>query len=151
MSSIVEKVKDMAMNKLEGVEKPDCDLTHVGFKDVTRKNVCMASTLSIKNPYDHDLPIVTISYRILSANRELGNGELTDTGDIKANDSTSLELPTTVEYDFLWNLVKDIGSDWDIDYTLEVSVQFKLPIIGKHTIPLNHSGTIKLPTFKDML
>jgi hypothetical protein len=82
--------------------------------------------------------------------RELGNGQITDTGDIKANDSTAIELPTTVEYDFLWNLVKDIGSDWDIDYRFEVGVQFKLPIVGKFTLPLHHSGTVKLPTFSDM-
>jgi len=151
MSSIVGKVKDMAVEKLQKIEKPSCGLTHVGFKDVNRKNVTMASTLSIKNPYDHDLPIVTITYKFLSANRELGNGQITDPGDIKANDSTAIELPTTVAYDFLWNLMKDIGADWDIDYTLEVGIQFKLPIVGKHTIPLHHSGTIKLPTFSDLL
>ncbi|CAM6093258.1 unnamed protein product [Calypogeia fissa] len=151
MSSIVDKVKEMAVEQLDQIQKPSCDVTHVGFKHVTRKDVTMGSTLTVKNPYDHDLPIVSVTYRILSNNKELGNGEITDSGDIKANDSTQMELPTTVEYDFLWQIIKDVESDWDIDYTLEVGVQFKLPIVGKFTIPLHHVGTIKLPTVSQLL
>lgn len=62
-------VKEKMVEQLSQIEKPSCDVTHVGFKDVTRKNVCLASTLSVKNPYSHDLPILTITYKILSNNR----------------------------------------------------------------------------------
>jgi LEA14-like dessication related protein len=151
MSSIVGMVKEKLVDELDQIPKPSCSVTHLGFQNVTRQSVCLASTLSVKNPYDHDLPLLQITYKILSNNKELGNGQVTDTGDIKANGDTAIELPTTIEYDFLWNLVKDIGSDWDIDYTLEVGVQFKLPIVGSFTIPLDHSGTIKLPTISELL
>ncbi|KAL2651028.1 hypothetical protein R1flu_019156 [Riccia fluitans] len=150
MASLVAKVKEKAVESLSHVEKPSCELSDLDFKDVSRKNVTMAGIVSVHNPYDHDLPIVTITYKIFSNNREIGSGQLTDPGDIKANDKTRIELPTTVPYDFLWNLMKDVGADWDIDYRFEVGIQFKLPIVGKFTIPLNHTGTMKLPTLSDI-
>ncbi|KAL3700730.1 hypothetical protein R1sor_018752 [Riccia sorocarpa] len=150
MASLIQKMKETAADKLSKVQKPTCELSDVDFKDVTRKNLTLNGVLSIDNPYDHDLPIVTIKYKIFSANREIGSGQLTDPGDIKANGQTKIDLPTTVPYDFLWNLMKDVGSDWDIDYKFEVGAEFKLPIIGKFTIPLSTTGTMKLPTLSDM-
>ncbi|BBM99708.1 protein MpLEA-like4 [Marchantia polymorpha subsp. ruderalis] len=150
MSSLIQKAKEMAVDKLSQVPKPSCELSDLDFKDVSRKNVTMAGIVSITNPYDHDLPVVTITYKIFSNNREIGSGQLTDPGDIKALDKTNIELPTVVPYDFLWNLMKDVGADWDIDYKFEVGVQFKLPIVGKFTLPLETSGTMKLPTLSDM-
>jgi hypothetical protein len=74
-----------------------------------------------------------------------------DPGWIAASDSTKLEIPAKVPYDFLISIVKDVGRDWDIDYELQVGLTIDLPIVGNFTIPLSTSGEFKLPTIKDML
>lgn len=73
-----------------------------------------------------------------------------DPGWIAASDTTKLEIPAKIPYDFLISLVKDVGRDWDIDYQLDVGLTIDLPIVGNFTIPLSTSGEMKLPTLKDM-
>ena len=75
---------------------------------------------------------------------------MNDTGPIAANTGTSVEVGSEVAYDFLINLMRDIGTDWDIDYDFDVGVQLDLPIVHAFTIPLHKKGTIKLPTLSDI-
>lgn len=79
----------------------------------------------------------------------IASGTLPDPGWIVASGVTKLELPMKVPYDFLISIMKDIGSDWDIDYVLEVGLTIDLPVVGNFTIPLSTKGEFKLPTFKD--
>ncbi|KAF3669756.1 hypothetical protein FXO37_08878 [Capsicum annuum] len=61
-----------------------------------------------------------------------------------------LDVPVKVPHSVLVSLAKDIGKDWDIDYTLELGLTIDLPVIGNFTIPLSHSGEIKLPSISDL-
>ena len=80
----------------------------------------------------------------------MASGTVPDPGWIAASDTTKLEIPAKVPYDFLISLMKDVGRDWDIDYELQVGLTVDLTIIGNFTIPLSTSGEFKLPTLKDM-
>ena len=82
---------------------------------------------------------------------EITSGSVGDTGTVAANDSSSVEVGSDVAYDFLINLMRDIGADWDIDYDFDVGVTLKLPIVHSFTIPLHKKGTFKLPTLSDIL
>lgn len=82
--------------------------------------------------------------------REIASGTITDSGSIKANDRTAVKIPTQVPYDILLTIMRDIGSDWDIDYQIDVGLTIDLPIIGNFTIPLSKKGTFKLPTLADI-
>jgi hypothetical protein len=82
--------------------------------------------------------------------RVVASGTMPDPGWIAASDTTKLEIPVKVPYDFLISLMKDVGRDWDIDYELQVGLTIDLPIIGNFTMPLSTSGEFKLPTLKDM-
>jgi Late embryogenesis abundant protein len=79
----------------------------------------------------------------------IASGTLPDPGWIAATGVTKLELLMKVPYDFLISLVKDIGKDWDIDYSLDVGLTIDLPVVGNITIPLSTKGEFKLPTLKD--
>ncbi|MCD7455592.1 hypothetical protein HAX54_028757 [Datura stramonium] len=82
--------------------------------------------------------------------RVIVSGTIPDPGNIKANDTTMLDVPVKVPHSMLVSLGKDIGADWDIDYTLELGLTIDLPVIGNFTIPLSHSGEIKLPSLSDL-
>lgn len=146
----MDKAKLFVADKIAHMEKPEADLTSVSVKHVDRRSVGLESDVLVSNPYSHDLPICEISYSIKSANREIASGTITDSGSIKANDRTAVKIPTQVPYDILLTIMRDIGSDWDIDYQIDVGLTIDLPIIGNFTIPLSKKGTFKLPTLADI-
>ena len=78
--------------------------------------------------------------------RVVASGTMPDPGWIAASDTTKLEIPAKVPYDFLVSLVKDAGRDWDIDYEMRVGLTVDLPVLGNFTLPLTKSGELKLPT-----
>lgn len=83
-------------------------------------------------------------------NRVIASGRIPDPGSIKANDSTMLDVPVKVPHSVLVSLVRDIGGDWDVDYTLELGLIIDIPVIGNITIPLSYSGAYKLPALSDL-
>jgi hypothetical protein len=57
-----------------------------------------------------------------------------DPGSLAVGDTTRLDLPVKVPYDFLLSLAKDTGSDRGIDYEMRVGLTVDLPIIGNFTL-----------------
>ncbi|KAL9265289.1 Late embryogenesis abundant protein Lea14-A-like protein [Drosera capensis] len=82
--------------------------------------------------------------------RVILSGKMEDPGSIAANQTTKLEVPMKVARNIIVSLVKDVGSDWDIDYELDLGLTVDLPVIGNFTIPLSTKGEIKLPSLKDI-
>ncbi|ESQ36779.1 hypothetical protein EUTSA_v10009011mg [Eutrema salsugineum] len=149
MASLMDKAKGFVADKLAGVAKPEGSVTDVDLKDVNRDSVEYLAKVSVTNPYDHAIPICEINFTFHSAGREIGKGKMPDPGSLKAKDMTVLDIPVVVPYNILFNLARDVGVDWDIDYLLEIGLTVDLPIIGNITIPITSKGEIKLPTFKD--
>lgn len=73
-----------------------------------------------------------------------------DPGSLKGKETTRMEIPLKVPYDFLISIMKDARRDWDIDYELRVGLTVDLPIIGNFTIPVSKKGELKLPTLSDV-
>ncbi|NP_001296983.1 hypothetical protein SEVIR_3G132100v4 [Setaria viridis] len=149
--SLMDKAKEFVVDKIAHIPKPEASLDSVSFKSMSRECITLHSNVNISNPYDHRLPICEVTYTLKCAGKVVASGTMPDPGWIAASDSTKLEIPAKVPYDFLISIVKDVGRDWDIDYELQVGLTIDLPIVGKFTIPLSTSGEFKLPTIKDML
>ncbi|XP_078169304.1 late embryogenesis abundant protein Lea14-A-like [Carex rostrata] len=149
MSSLFDKAKGFVAEKIAHMPMPEGSVTKVSFKTMTRECITLHSEIDVTNPYSHRLPICDISYSLKSGEKVIASGTLPDPGWIVASGVTKLELPMKVPYDFLISIMKDIGSDWDIDYELEVGLTIDLPVVGNFTIPLSTKGEFKLPTFKD--
>ncbi|EFJ11064.1 hypothetical protein SELMODRAFT_158994 [Selaginella moellendorffii] len=145
MSQLVGKAKNFVADKVAHMEKPEADLTWVSVKDVSRSSVVLESDVIITNPYDHDLPVCEISYALFSNNREIVSGKIPDPGSVKANDKTAMKIPAKVPYNVLFTIVKDVGTDWDLDYEMRVGLTVDIPILGNFTIPLSKKGSFKLP------
>ncbi|XP_013623404.1 PREDICTED: probable desiccation-related protein LEA14 [Brassica oleracea var. oleracea] len=149
MASLLDKAKDFVADNLAGVPKPEGSVTDVDLKDVNRDSVEYLAKVSVTNPYGHAIPICEINFTIHSGGREIGKGKIPDPGSLKAKDMTVLDVPIVVPYSILFNLARDVGADWDIDYLLEIGLSIDLPVLGDFTIPVTSKGEIKLPTFKD--
>jgi len=148
--SLMDKAKEFVADKIAHIPKPEATLDGVSFKSMSRECITLHSNVNVSNPYDHRLPICEVTYTLKCAGKVVASGTVPDPGWIAASDTTKLEIPAKVPYDFLISLMKDVGRDWDIDYELQVGLTVDLPIIGNFTIPLSTSGEFKLPTLKDM-
>ncbi|KAF0923596.1 hypothetical protein E2562_006588 [Oryza meyeriana var. granulata] len=150
MSSLMDKAKGFVAEKIAHIPKPEASLDSLSFKGMSRESITVHSNVNVSNPYDHRLPICELTYTLKCAGNVVASGTMPDPGWIAASETTKLEIPAKIPYDFLVSLVKDVGRDWDIDYELEVGLTIDLPIVGNFTIPLSTSGEMKLPTLKDM-
>nr|AWJ68124.1 late embryogenesis abundant [Cleistogenes songorica] len=146
MAKLVDKAKGFVADKVAHVQKPEADLADLSVGHVGRDGATLAGRLDVRNPYSHSIPICEISYSLKSAGREVASGTVPDPGSLVASDTTRLDVPVKIPYDFLVSLVKDAGSDWDIDYEMRVGLTVDLPIIGNFTLPLTKTGELKLPT-----
>ncbi|CAO2186271.1 unnamed protein product [Urochloa humidicola] len=150
MAKLVEKAKGFVADKVAKVEKPEAELADVSVGHVGRDGATLASRIDVRNPYSHAIPVCEISYSLRSAGREVASGTMPDPGSLTAGDATRLDVPVKVPYDFLVSLVRDAGSDWDIDYEMRVGLTVDLPVVGNLTLPLTKSGELKLPTLSSI-
>ncbi|GJN38174.1 hypothetical protein PR202_gb27191 [Eleusine coracana subsp. coracana] len=150
MAKLVDKAKGFVADKVAHVQKPETDLADLSVGHVGRDGATLAGRLDVRNPYSHSIPICEISYSLRSAGREVASGTMPDPGSLKASDTTSLDVPVKLPYDFLLSLAKDAGSDWDIDYEMRVGLTVDLPVIGNFTLPLTKTGELKLSTLSSI-
>lgn len=66
MATWVDRAEEMVMDKIAHMPKPSADLTAVHVKTFSRQAVTLKSDVSITNPYDHDLPVIEITYLLRS-------------------------------------------------------------------------------------
>ncbi|CAN4108333.1 unnamed protein product [Withania somnifera] len=147
---LLDKAKNYVSEKVANMEKPEATITDVDFKGIGVDGSSFHAKVAIKNHYSVPIPIMEIDYVLKSASRVIASGRIPDPGNIKANDSTMLDVPVKVPLSVLVSLVRDIGRDWDVDYTLELGLIIDLPVIGNITIPLSYSGEYKLPSLSDL-
>ncbi|CAH9114353.1 unnamed protein product [Cuscuta europaea] len=128
------------------MEKPEASITDVDVKGIGMDGISYHAKVAVKNPFSVSIPICEIGYVLKCAGRVIASGTVPDLGSVKGKDTTEFDVPVKVPHSVVVSLVRDIGRDWDIDYQLELSLVVDLPVAGNITIPLSHSGEIKLPS-----
>lgn len=69
MASLLDKAKDLMVDKLTTIPKPEGSVTDVDLKDVNRDSVEYLAKVSVTNPYSHSIPICEINFTFNSAGR----------------------------------------------------------------------------------
>ncbi|KAH9308019.1 hypothetical protein KI387_035930 [Taxus chinensis] len=150
MAKLMDKAKGFVAEKIAGIEKPSADIVDVSIKHVSADSMTLEAAVDVLNPYSHNLPIGEISYRVRSADRVIASGTILDPGSIIAKEKTRFKVPVKVPYNFIISILRDVGKDWDLDYEWEIGLTMHIPIVGKFTLPISTSGTLKLPTLSDI-
>ncbi|KAL6124117.1 hypothetical protein ACLB2K_076632 [Fragaria x ananassa] len=149
--SLLDKAKNYVAEKIANVPTPEASLIDVDFMKVSFDSADYLAKVNVKNPYSHSIPICEIDYTLKSIGSVIASGRIPDPGSLKASCDTLIDVPVKVPHSIIITLVKDIATDWDIDYELELGLIIDIPIVGNITIPLSRKGEIKLPTLKDVI
>ncbi|XP_021906294.1 late embryogenesis abundant protein Lea14-A-like [Carica papaya] len=143
-SQVIGHLKTCVTDTVKSLTKVNIHLTGIGVKSVHLHYIEFAVRISIKNRILNHLPIPNISYNFKMGGREVSAGEV-NSESLDATDKTNMEFILKVPYNIVISIVKDVGSDGDVDYEIHVNLTFHVPIIDHITIPLSKSGEIKLP------
>ncbi|XP_057790712.1 desiccation protectant protein Lea14 homolog [Salvia miltiorrhiza] len=146
---LLEKAKNYVTEKLTNVAVPEATIADVDLKGFGLDGITLLAKVTVSNPYGVPIPIGEIAYAVKSNERVIASGTIPDPGSLKASDSTHLEVTVKVPHSAAISLVRDIGGDWDIDYTLALGLIIDLPVVGNITIPISYQGEMKLPSISD--
>ncbi|KAK6927748.1 Late embryogenesis abundant protein, LEA_2 subgroup [Dillenia turbinata] len=151
VSGLIDKAKNYVAQKIADMKKPEASLSGISLKGINRECITYNAKVAVKNPYGFSVPVCEIHYNLKSAGREMASGSMPDPGSLKGNAITNLDVSMKVPHNVLVSLVRDIGSDWDIDYELQVKLIIDIPVFGNFILPLSAKGEFKLPTLSDLL
>ncbi|XP_021906281.1 uncharacterized protein LOC110820945 [Carica papaya] len=143
-SQVIQHLKTCATDAINSLTKVNIRLAGIGVKSVHLTFIEFSVRISINNRILHLLPIPDISYNFKMGGREVSAGAVNSEA-LEASDKTNLEFILKVPYDIVISIIRDVGSDWDVDYEIHVHLTFHVPIISHITIPLSKTGEIKLP------
>ncbi|KAJ9539254.1 hypothetical protein OSB04_031987 [Centaurea solstitialis] len=149
MAGLLDKAKQFVSNSVSSMEKPEASVKDVDLKGVDFSNVNYNAEVTVTNPYDMSIPIGEIRYSLKSSGSAIATGTVPDPGSLNKNCDTLLNVGIKVPHNVLACLVKDIATDWDLDYELEVILVVDLPVFGNISIPVTSKGEMKLPSLSN--
>ncbi|KAI3681809.1 hypothetical protein L6452_36614 [Arctium lappa] len=149
MAGLMDKAKHIVSDSVGSVKKPEASVKDVDLKGVNTSHVTYNAAVNVTNPYSVSVPIGEIRYNLKSSGSVIASGTVPDPGSLNGNCDTLLNVEIKVPHNVLVCLVKDIATDWDLDYELEVILVVDLPVIGNISIPVTSKGEIKLPSLSD--
>ncbi|CAN6443958.1 unnamed protein product [Victoria cruziana] len=142
----IQEAKDKLMAFPSGLfDTPKASLKGVALKKVTSKSVTLEGTVVVDNPNFFSIPLGEVPFAFKSSGRIVASGVVPDQGSLPAKKETTLYVPVEIPYSIIKTLTHDLAGDGDIDYEMDVTLKFRIPIIGKTiTIPLSRSGEVKI-------
>ncbi|KAJ9539251.1 hypothetical protein OSB04_031984 [Centaurea solstitialis] len=149
MAGLLDKAKQFVSDTVASLEKPEATVKNVDLKGVDWSTVTYNAEVNVSNPYSVSVPIGEIRYNLKSSGSVIASGKVPDPGSLNGNCDTLLNVEIKVPHNVLVSLVKDIATDWDLDYELEVILVVDLPLIGDISIPVTSKGEVKLPSLSD--
>jgi LEA14-like dessication related protein len=102
--------------------------------------------MEVENPYSAGLPISDLSYSVASNGNTFLKGETQQLQQtIPANSSKVLELPLSIGFQEVIQLVGGIQSQKSLPYEAEMTLNVNAPGVGLLALPLTHSDTLTVP------
>ena len=134
-----------ARSVLATSERPTADLIGAHLQSIGLDRSTVAFDVKIHNPYDVDLPLLDVRYRIASEGEEFLTGEADLSGVIPAGGDQTVTVPATVVYRELLDLLDQIQPGQVIPYIAELALAVDAPGGTRFEIPLNRTGELPIP------
>lgn len=127
------------------LEKPTAQITGVNLADLGTESLTLAFDVRVNNPYSVSLPVDKLGYSLATADTPFVTGETSPGVEIAANGFSDLELPLTVSYSELLNLVTSVRPGSVVPYKAALDVGVNAPGLGLLNLPLKKEGELPVP------
>jgi|AntRauTorckE6833_2_1112554.scaffolds.fasta_scaffold36985_2 LEA14-like dessication related protein len=125
--------------------QPDVIVDSARLGAISFDSAELLADVRIDNPNPVSVNLAGFDYDLQLAGRSLLAGERKRALRIGANEAASIEVPLQFDFADVRDIVRDVGSRDEIDYTLALGLDIDVPMLGTRTIPATTSGTLPVP------
>lgn len=126
--------------------QPDVAVDSARLGAVSFDSAELLADVRIDNPNPVSVNLAGFDYDLQLAGRSMLAGERRRALRIGANEAASIEVPLKIDFADVRDIVRDVGSRDEIDYTLAMGLDIDVPVLGMRTIPATTSGTLPVPS-----
>jgi len=102
----------------------------------------IVADVRIDNPNPVAVTLAGFDYDVQLVGRSLVAGERDEELRIGANDQARIDIPLQFNFADVRDIMRDIGGDDEIGYSLALGLDIEVPVLGTRTIPVETSGTL---------
>jgi LEA14-like dessication related protein len=126
----------------EPPKEPTARITGARLAAISFSEVDMVFDLEVSNPNEVEVSLAGFDYDLQLNERPFLNGSNEEGFTLSAGGSTTIELPVTLVYREVFELLTSVPEDRETPYALEVGFTFDVPGLGDVRVAANREGTV---------
>ena len=138
-----------SLKEIASVQKPIVSLSNYPITGLSLSEVEVTFDIKVDNPNPLSIDVDSYSYNFdVEGNSFLSGTQRTETN-IPASSAEIIQLPVSITFSELYQSVKTVLDQDEVNYTLGADVNVTLPLLGAVNIPVEQLGTfpvVKLPS-----
>jgi|AntRauTorcE11897_2_1112592.scaffolds.fasta_scaffold07687_3 LEA14-like dessication related protein len=135
-------------NITDNISKPSLSISDVRVTDFAFDEIELTYDVEVVNPNPVALQMLGYDYDFNINGNDFIKGDADKELRIESSGASTFQIPMRLNFTELYNLFSGLKGKDEADYTLLANLNFKLPVLGETTIPLEKNGAIpmlKLP------
>ncbi len=130
---------------LDAAPKPTAMIAGVSLSNLSLDGVTLDFDVDVNNPYSFNLPLANLGYGLSSSGKSVLSGKLDNPGSIPANGKKRLDVPVSVRFADLLNVLSGVRPSSVVPYDAKLDISADVPGAGPITLPLKKSGKLPVP------
>lgn len=127
--------------------KPRLKFQNMKLANINFRGMDMNFNFLMTNPNPIGINLSRISYQLDFNNNKLFNGTQNRGVQLKANGTSPLQMPFSIEYaKFVKSIVGFFKAKKEVPYALKLGVGFRVPVLGEVNIPFQTKGVVPIPS-----
>ena len=120
--------------------EPVVTLDSVKFTTITLNGAELLCKIKVRNTNPIDIPFPRIDWKLFINTNEFIKGSIVKNNALKANRSTFVDVPVSLNYVEAFNSIKSLVGTKEAGYRIELATKFTLPIFGDRVWNFTHQG-----------
>jgi len=127
------------------INMPVLSLHSVEIININFKDAQMLCKVNVKNPNRFDIPFPEVGWELFVNTNSFIKGVIKNNEYIKANKTTIVEIPFSVEYSELFSAFTSLIESKNFNYKVALDAKFSFKDYVNKTFHLEHDGNIPIP------
>lgn len=134
------------LGELSNVSKPTVSITGMNVTGLSLHAVEITADVEIENPNNIGIDLASYNYALDINELNFLSGNEDRETKIGAQQSSSVKIPLQLNYSELLQTIESLRNESESEFNFAAEFGFDLPIIGRVSVPVQHSG--KIPVVK---
>jgi LEA14-like dessication related protein len=126
----------------EPLKEPTAQVTGARIEAISFSEIGMVFDLEVSNPNEIEVSLAGFDYDLQLNERPFLDGSNEEGFTLSSGGSTTVELPVTLAYRELFELLTSVPEDRETPYTLEVGFSFDVPGLGAVRVAADREGVV---------